>query len=84
MRGLSPSHQNGRYGALRNVCSSIDLEGTEICDWLNSKGITAVLLKYRVPTKPKVGPYSESPQALENARYKYLLTSVLSPRSVHA
>jgi acetyl esterase/lipase len=53
----------GGYNAL-----AIDLEGTEICDWLNSKGITAVLLKYRVPTKPKVGPYSESPQALEDAQ----------------
>src|SRR5262249_23515311 len=28
---------------------AMDLEGTEICDWLNSLGITAVLLKYRVP-----------------------------------
>ena len=28
---------------------AIDLEGTEICDWLNSIGVTAVLLKYRVP-----------------------------------
>src|SRR5512146_844730 len=28
---------------------AIDLEGTEICDWLTSKGITCVLLKYRVP-----------------------------------
>lgn len=27
-----------------------------------------MLLKYRVPTKPKVGPYSESPQALEDAQ----------------
>ncbi len=26
-----------------------DLEGTEICDWLNSIGVTGVLLKYRVP-----------------------------------
>ncbi|HEY4146950.1 alpha/beta hydrolase [Pinirhizobacter sp.] len=25
-------------------------EGTEVCDWLTSKGITCVLLKYRVPT----------------------------------
>lgn len=53
----------GGYNAL-----AMDLEGTEICDWLNSKRITAVLLKYRVPTKPKVGPYSESPQALEDAQ----------------
>src|SRR5205814_8596674 len=28
---------------------AIDLEGTEVCDWLTSKGITGVLLKYRVP-----------------------------------
>jgi acetyl esterase/lipase len=28
---------------------AIDLEGTEVCDWLTSKGITCVLLKYRVP-----------------------------------
>jgi len=28
---------------------AIDLEGTEACDWLTSKGITCVLLKYRVP-----------------------------------
>ena len=31
---------------------AIDLEGTEVCDWLNSKGITCVLLKYRVPSLP--------------------------------
>ncbi|EEF59581.1 alpha/beta hydrolase [Pedosphaera parvula] len=30
-------------------CLAIDLEGTEICEWLASKGITGVLLKYRVP-----------------------------------
>jgi len=28
---------------------AIDLEGTEVCDWLTSKGITCALLKYRVP-----------------------------------
>jgi acetyl esterase/lipase len=28
---------------------AIDLEGTEVCDWLTSKGITCILLKYRVP-----------------------------------
>lgn len=31
---------------------AIDLEGTEVCDWLRSKGITCVLLKYRVPSLP--------------------------------
>lgn len=28
---------------------AIDLEGTEICEWMTAKGITCVLLKYRVP-----------------------------------
>src|SRR3954469_1747093 len=46
---------------------AIDLEGTEICDWLTSRGITAVLLKYRVPTQ-RVGPYRESPMALQDAQ----------------
>jgi acetyl esterase/lipase len=31
---------------------AMDLEGTEVCDWLTSKGITCVLLKYRVPSEP--------------------------------
>lgn len=31
---------------------AMDLEGTEICDWLNARGITCVLLKYRVPSLP--------------------------------
>jgi acetyl esterase/lipase len=35
---------------------AIDLEGTEVCDWLTSKGITCVLLKYRVPLS---GPYGD-------------------------
>src|SRR4029434_11215231 len=30
---------------------AMDLEGTEICEWLNSLGVTAVLLKYRVPKR---------------------------------
>jgi acetyl esterase/lipase len=55
---------------------AIDLEGTEVCDWLTSKGITCVLLKYRVPGEgryprsvyPKSGPYPESPIALEDAQ----------------
>ena len=48
-------------------CLAIDLEGTEVCDWLASQGITAVLLKYRAPT-PRLGPYYESRQALEDAQ----------------
>lgn len=48
-------------------CLAMDIEGTEVCDWLNSKGITAVLLKYRVPVK-KEGPYGESTPALQDAQ----------------
>jgi acetyl esterase/lipase len=44
---------------------AMDLEGTEVCDWLNSIGVTCVLLKYRVPNS---GPYPKSPQALEDAQ----------------
>jgi acetyl esterase/lipase len=50
---------------------AIDLEGTEVCDWLTSRGITCVLLKYRVPGEgryPKSGPYPKSPVALEDAQ----------------
>ena len=50
---------------------AIDLEGTEVCDWLTSRGITCVLLKYRVPGKgrhPKSGAYPKSPVALEDAQ----------------
>lgn len=32
-----------------------DLEGTEVAEWLNSIGVTAIVLKYRVPTN-KVTP----------------------------
>lgn len=48
-------------------CLAIDLEGTEVCDWLVSRGITAVLLKYRVPTLKFEG-YRESRQALQDAQ----------------
>jgi len=55
---------------------AIDLEGTEVCDWLTARGLTCVLLKYRVPGEakyskasyPKSGPYPESPMALEDAQ----------------
>ena len=56
---------------------AIDLEGTEACDWLNSRGITCVLLKYRVPGEgklPKSGSYPSSPEALEDAQRALGLT----------
>ena len=30
---------------------AMDLEGTEVCEWLNSLGVNAALLKYRVPKR---------------------------------
>jgi len=44
---------------------AIDLEGTEVCDWLNSARITCVLLKYRVPD---TGPFPKSAAALQDAQ----------------
>lgn len=44
---------------------AIDLEGTEVCDWLNSIQVTCVLLKYRVPDS---GPYPKSAAALQDAQ----------------
>jgi acetyl esterase/lipase len=54
---------------------AIDLEGTEVCEWLASRGITAVLLKYRVPAS---GPHwdadcqcrmdAKAPMALQDAQ----------------
>jgi acetyl esterase/lipase len=44
---------------------SIDMEGTEICDWLNGLGVTCALLKYRVPNS---GPYPKSSAALQDAQ----------------
>ena len=44
---------------------AIDLEGTEVCDWLTSRGITCVILKYRVPG---TGPYPKSDEALQDAQ----------------
>ena len=44
---------------------AIDLEGTEVCDWLAARGITCVILKYRVPG---TGPYPKSAEALQDAQ----------------
>ncbi len=44
---------------------AIDLEGTEVCDWLTGAGVNCVVLKYRVPN---TGPYPKSPAALQDAQ----------------
>jgi acetyl esterase/lipase len=54
---------------------AMDLEGSEVCEWLASRGITGVLLKYRVPNS---GPHwdpecrchkdPKTPMALQDAQ----------------
>jgi len=58
----------GGYGIL-----AMDLEGTEICEWLNSFGVTGILLKYRVPApKGKLRyelPLQDAQRALALVRF---------------
>jgi len=48
-----------------------NIEGTEVCDWLNSLGMTCVLVKYRVPEH---GHYPEKVEDLEDAQQAMRLT----------
>lgn len=62
---------------------AIDLEGTEVCDWLTTKGIACVLLKYRVPSEPydwkcncRALNFATSVQSLEDAQRTVRLVRV--------
>lgn len=44
-----------------------DLEGTEICDWLDSIGVTCLLVKYRVPQPQGVPRYQAPLQDAQRA-----------------
>lgn len=46
---------------------AMDLEGTEVCEWLNSIGLTAVLLKYRVPRRQNMERYAAPLQDAQRA-----------------
>jgi len=50
-----------------------DLEGTEVCDWLNSIGVTGILLKYRVPKRADreryAAPLEDAQRALGLVRH---------------
>jgi acetyl esterase/lipase len=50
---------------------ALDLEGTEVCSWLNSSGISCLLLKYRVPD---AGPYPKHSEDLADAQRAVRLT----------
>lgn len=54
-----------------------DLEGEEVAAWLNSIGVTGIILKYRVPRrpgqdpkKPPIGPLQDAQRALSLVRSK--------------
>ena len=44
-----------------------DLEGTEIATWLNSIGVNAFILKYRVPTRKESNPSAAPTEDLQRA-----------------
>ena len=46
---------------------AMDLEGTEVCEWLNSLGITGALLKYRVPKRPGLDKHVAALQDAQRA-----------------
>jgi acetyl esterase/lipase len=46
---------------------ALDLEGTEVCDWLNSIGVTGVLLKYRVPKRAGLEKHAAALQDAQRA-----------------
>jgi len=46
---------------------ALDLEGTEVCEWLNSMGVTAVLLKYRVPKRAGLEKHTVALQDAQRA-----------------
>jgi acetyl esterase/lipase len=51
---------------------AMDLEGTEICEWFNSIGVTGILVKYRVPAQPTsprgTAPLQDAQRAMRLAR----------------
>jgi acetyl esterase/lipase len=54
-----------------------DLEGEEVAHWLNSIGVTGIVLKYRVPRRPgqpgdqpPIGPLQDAQRALSLVRSK--------------
>ena len=55
-----------------------DLEGTEVCSWLNSLGVTCVLTKYRVPINHADGKgqghFPERTEDLEDAQQAMRIT----------
>lgn len=71
---IYPAPEEVATGAAMVVCPgggyeilAYDLEGTEICEWLNNLGITAVLLKYRVPRREGLAKHEAPLQDAQRA-----------------
>jgi acetyl esterase/lipase len=46
---------------------AMNLEGSEVCEWLNSIGVTGILLKYRVPARKERERYAAPLQDVQRA-----------------
>ncbi len=86
---IYPAPEETNTGAACVVCPgggfsilAWDLEGVEIAEWLNSIGVTAVVLKYRVPTgghgeeKRWIGPVMDAQRALSYVRSQAALRKI--------
>lgn len=68
-----PAPDEVATGAAMVVCPggynilAYDLEGDEVCEWLNNLGITAVLVKYRVPRREGLAKHEAPLQDLQRA-----------------
>lgn len=71
---IYPAPDEVATGAAMLICPgggyeilAYDLEGYEICEWLNNLGITAVLVKYRVPRRAGLEKHKAPLQDLQRA-----------------
>lgn len=69
-----PAPKDKNTGAAVLVCPgggynilAYDLEGSEVCEWLNSIGVNAVLVKYRVPKRPGAERHAPPLQDVQRA-----------------
>ncbi|MDZ4691581.1 alpha/beta hydrolase [Terricaulis sp.] len=73
-----PVHQSSRAAVLvlpggGYVAVAMDLEGTEICEWVTRQGITCIVLKYRTPIAWPRGQQPADLLPLEDAQRAMVL-----------
>lgn len=69
-----PAPKDNNSGTTIIVCPgggynilAYNLEGTEVCEWFNSRGINCVLLKYRVPRREGMQKHDAALQDVQRA-----------------